>query len=140
MPRPDPAAAPDALPAKQPSDSYQKIYAAVRTIPRGRVSTYGGIARLAGLPRQARLVGYALHALPDGTTVPWHRVINAEGRLSLARTNGAAGITQRLLLEREGVQVDAGGRVSLARFGWNASSQPAQRPATRPATRPARLT
>jgi len=108
------------LPGKRPSSSYEKIYAAVRKIPRGRVSTYGNIARLAGLPRQARLVGYALHALPAGTRLPWHRVINAQGRLSLARNNAAAGITQRLLLEREGVRVDAGGRVSLARFGWNA--------------------
>ncbi|HEX4682190.1 MAG TPA: MGMT family protein [Gemmatimonadaceae bacterium] len=111
------------MPGKRPSSSYEKIYEAVRKIPRGRVSTYGGIARLAGLPRQARLVGYALHALPAGTGLPWHRVINAQGRLSLARTNGAAGITQRLLLEREGVRVDAGGRVSLARFGWNVSSR-----------------
>src|SRR4051812_9669596 len=123
MPRLDRAAAPDALPAKRPSGSYDRIYAAVRKIPRGRVSTYGGIARVAGLPRQARLVGYALHALPAGTKLPWHRVLNAQGRLSLARTNGSAGITQRLLLEREGVRVDAAGRVSLARFGWNASSR-----------------
>jgi methylated-DNA-protein-cysteine methyltransferase-like protein len=100
------------------ASSYDKIYAAVRKIPRGRVATYGSIARLAGLPRQARLVGYALHALPPGSSLPWHRVINAQGKLSLARVNGAAGITQRLLLEREGVRVDAANRVSLARYGW----------------------
>ena len=100
------------------SGSYDRIYAAVRKIPRGRVCTYGAIARLAGLPRNARLVGYALHALPAGTRLPWHRVINAQGKLSLARAGRSSGITQRLLLEREGVRVDAANRVSLARYGW----------------------
>ena len=100
------------------SSSYQRIYAAVRRIPRGRVSTYGAIARVAGLAGQARQVGYALSALPAGTTVPWHRVINAQGRLSLERSASGAGITQRLRLVREGVVVDAAGRVSLEKFGW----------------------
>jgi len=100
------------------SSSYQRIYAAVRRIPRGRVSTYGAIARVAGLAGQARQLGYALSALPAGTTVPWHRVINAQGRLSLERSASGAGITQRLRLVREGVVVDAAGRVSLEKFGW----------------------
>ena len=100
------------------SSSYQRIYAAVRRIPRGRVSTYGAIARVAGLAGQARQVGYALSALPAGTTVPWHRVINAQGLLSLERSASGAGITQRLRLVREGVVVDAAGRVSLEKFGW----------------------
>ena len=100
------------------TSSYQRIYAAVRRIPRGRVSTYGAIARVAGLAGQARQVGYALSALPAGTTVPWHRVINAQGRLSLERSASGAGITQRLRLVREGVVVDAAGRVSLEKFGW----------------------
>jgi len=98
--------------------SYQRIYAAVRRIPRGRVSTYGAIARVAGLDGQARQVGYALSALPAGSSVPWHRVINAQGRLSLERAASGAGITQRLRLVREGVLVDAAGRVSLEKFGW----------------------
>ena len=98
--------------------SYQRIYAAVRRIPSGRVSTYGAIARVAGLAGRARQVGYALSALPVGTNVPWHRVINAQGRLSLERAASGAGITQRLRLIREGVVVDAGGRVSLEKFGW----------------------
>lgn len=98
--------------------SYQRIYAAVRRIPRGRVSTYGAIARVAGLGGHARQVGYALSALPSGTSVPWHRVINAQGRLSLERSASGAGITQRLRLVREGVVVNAGGRVSLEKFGW----------------------
>ena len=102
------------------SSSYQRIYAAVRRIPRGRVSTYGAIARVAGLggAGHARQVGYALSALPTGTSVPWHRVINAQGRLSLERSASGAGITQRLRLVREVVVVNAGGRVSLEKFGW----------------------
>jgi methylated-DNA-protein-cysteine methyltransferase-like protein len=98
--------------------SYDRIYAAVRKIPAGRVSTYGAIARVAGLDGQARLVGYALSNLRDGTAVPWHRVINAQGKLSLVRAASSSGITQHLRLRREGVTVDAAGRVSLARFGW----------------------
>ena len=101
--------------------SHERIYATVRKIPRGKVTTYGAVARLAGLGAHARLVGYALSNLKDGTTVPWHRVINAQGRLSLARAGSSAGVTQRIRLEREGVTVDAGGRVSLTRFGWRVS-------------------
>ena len=98
--------------------SYQKIYAVVRQIPPGRVTTYGAVARLAGLPRQARLVGYALHALRAGSKLPWHRVINAQGRLSLERSLTGAGTTQLIRLQREGVIADASGRISLRRFGW----------------------
>jgi methylated-DNA-protein-cysteine methyltransferase-like protein len=90
----------------------------VRRIPRGRVATYGQVAALAGLSRQARLVGYALHALSDHTPLPWHRVLGAGGRLSLMRSDLASGLTQRLRLEREGVRFDARGRVDLAIFGW----------------------
>jgi methylated-DNA-protein-cysteine methyltransferase-like protein len=104
--------------AKAKSTSYERIYATVRKIPPGRVTTYGNVARLSGLAGQARLVGYALSALRDGTALPWHRVINAQGRLSLERVGSSAGLTQRVRLEREGVKVDAGGRVSLTRFGW----------------------
>ena len=100
------------------SDSYSRIYAAVRKIPRGRVTTYGAIARLAGLPRQPRLVGYALHALTSASNLPWHRVINAQGRLSLVRDGKSSGVTQAMLLEREGVRVAGGSRVSLKEFGW----------------------
>jgi len=96
----------------------ERIYAAVRRIPRGRVATYGQVAALAGLPGHARQVGYALAALPAGSAVPWHRVINAQGRISLRREGPPAGLPQRLRLEGEGVTFDAGGRVSLARHGW----------------------
>ncbi len=100
------------------SDRYRQIYAAVRRIPCGRVATYGDIARLAGLPGQARLVGYALHALPAHSSVPWHRVLNAQGTISLGRTEPGGGLAQRFLLEREGVIFDANGRISLQRFRW----------------------
>jgi methylated-DNA-protein-cysteine methyltransferase-like protein len=90
----------------------------VRKVPHGRVTTYGAIARIAGLDRQARLVGYALSALHTGSALPWHRVINAQGKLSLERSASGAGLTQRIRLEREGVRVDAAGRVLLTRYGW----------------------
>ena len=89
----------------------------VRRIPRGRVATYGQVAEVAGLPRQARLVGYALHALGGDDLVPWHRVLNAEGRISI-RGLAAASVTQRVRLEQEGVRFDARGRVKLAEFQW----------------------
>jgi methylated-DNA-protein-cysteine methyltransferase-like protein len=89
----------------------------VRRIPRGRVATYGQIAELAGLEGHARQVGYALHALPNGSDVPWHRVINARGEIS-PRTSGDSHELQRLLLEAEGIELDARGRVDLKRFQW----------------------
>jgi len=97
--------------------TYNRIYAAARRIPRGRVSTYGWIAELAGIPGAARQVGYAMAALPPHTTVPWHRVINAQGRVSV-RAGGDPRLEQRFLLEAEGVAFDANGRVSLETFGW----------------------
>ncbi|MDD9828212.1 MAG: MGMT family protein [Deltaproteobacteria bacterium] len=100
---------------------WQRIYRVVRRIPRGRVATYGQIAHLAGLPRRARQVGYALHALPHGSRVPWQRVLNARGELS-PRAAPDAERLQRVLLEAEGVCFDARGRVDLARFGWRPRS------------------
>ena|SRR5437868_4350492 len=99
--------------------TYERIYAVVRRIPRGRVASYGQVAKVAGLDGRARQVGYALHALKlDG--VPWHRVINAAGRISL---KGHSAITQQIRLEREGVRCDAGGRIDLARYGWKHKKQ-----------------
>jgi methylated-DNA-protein-cysteine methyltransferase-like protein len=99
--------------------SYQRIYAQVKRVPRGRVATYGQIARLAGLPGQARQVGYALAATPDTVTLPWHRVVNAKGEIS-ARVESHGEIRQRVLLERENVVFDSKGRISLRRFQWKA--------------------
>jgi methylated-DNA-protein-cysteine methyltransferase-like protein len=101
------------------SDSYARIYAVVRRIPRGRVATYGQVAELAGLAGHARQVGYALHALPSATALPWHRVINASGGVSLRSSPGAE-LTQRQLLEDEGVGFDLRGRVRLREVQWRA--------------------
>lgn len=88
----------------------------VRRVPRGRVATYGQIAALAGLKGRARLVGYALHALPPASAVPWQRIVNASGGISLHPMDG--GLTQRLRLEQEGVRFDLRDRVDLARHQW----------------------
>jgi methylated-DNA-protein-cysteine methyltransferase-like protein len=103
----------------------------IRRIPRGRVATYGDIARLAGLPRHPRLVGYALHAAPPGARLPWHRVINAQGRISLGRGVLGGDLTQRFRLEAEGVFFGANGRIPLARFRWNPSARPGRRSSRR---------
>ena len=100
---------------------WKAVYDAVRRIPRGKVATYGQIARLAGLGGDARQVGYALHALPAGSRVPWHRVINARGGISLHPSTGGD-VTQRLLLEKEGVRFNAAGRTDIERFGWKPPS------------------
>ncbi len=96
---------------------HDRIYAVVARVPRGRVATYGQVAALAGLPRHARLVGYALHALPEGSDLPWQRVINARGEVSPRAMPGWDGY-QRHLLEEEGVRFDAAGRVKLKRYLW----------------------
>lgn len=107
--------------------SYQEIYDVVRRIPPGRVATYGQVASLAGLPGHARQVGYALHALPENSAVPWHRVVNAKGGIS-ARAVPGAELVQRNLLVHEGVRLNARGQVSLAQVRWTPSKK-AKRPA-----------
>ena len=98
--------------------AYDRYYDVVRGIPRGRVSTYGTVAHVAGLPGRARQVGYAMSALPVDSDVPWHRVVNARGEIS-ARSGGAPGARiQRALLEEEDVHFDDRGRIDLERFGW----------------------
>jgi methylated-DNA-protein-cysteine methyltransferase-like protein len=104
--------------------TYDRIYRAVARIPRGFVATYGQVAIVAGVPRGARQVGYALAALTDPSIrIPWHRVINAGGEISL-RSGFSFENLQRGLLEREGVQFDAAGRVSLERFQWKPDAKP----------------
>lgn len=101
---------------------YQTIYAIARRIPTGRVSSYGRVAALAGYPRHARMVGYALFALRDSAehrTVPWWRVVNAAGRIS----NGYQPELQRALLDAEGVAFDARGYVDLRVYLWDGDEE-----------------
>jgi methylated-DNA-protein-cysteine methyltransferase-like protein len=107
-----------------PAGGFRLIWAVVARIPRGRVATYGQVARLAGMPGAARTVGWALRALPDGARiggrpVPWHRVINAEGRTS-PRATDADGECARQIerLRREGVRI-LGGVVDMRRHAWD---------------------
>lgn len=101
---------------RDPEVAYQRIYATVDSIPRGRVASYGQVASEAGLSGRARQVGYALRNLRAGTKLPWHRVVNASGRISPRPSSGY--VEQRRLLEREGVELDASGKIDLKRFGW----------------------
>lgn len=95
---------------------YERIYAVVRQIPPGKVSTYGQIAGMVG-GCTARMVGYAMAALPYNTNVPWQRVINSQGKVS-ARIGGSGSAEQRQLLEAEGVRFDQNGRVNFSQVGW----------------------
>lgn len=97
---------------------YRRIWAVAAKIPRGRVATYGQVARLAGLPNHARLAGYALHALPARSAVPWHRVVNAKGEVSPRRDGSEHHVLQRVLLEKEKVRFDRSGRLDLAALRW----------------------
>lgn len=96
---------------------WQKFWDVVAEVPEGRVVTYGQVAALAGLPRHARQVGYALHALPRGADVPWQRVVNARGEISLRAEPGREGL-QQAILESEGVAFNTAGRIDLRRFRW----------------------
>jgi len=98
------------------SETYERIWRVVRRIPRGRVATYGQVAAIAGFATQPRLAGYALHALPHASDVPWHRVVAAGGRIALPDFDGAATV-QRILLESEGVAF-RGHHVDLAQAAW----------------------
>ena len=104
------------------SELRQRIYSVVERIPRGRVATYGQVAALAGAPRHARQVGYALHDLPTGAELPWHRVINARGEVSRRSAPGWDAF-QRQLLEAEGVEFRRG-RIDLERYRWEPPGGP----------------
>ena len=98
---------------------YESVHALVRRIPKGRVTTYGTIAKLLGTPRGARAVGYALRALPPGSDVPWQRVVNARGQVSPRADHDAMQPDrQRIMLEREGIVFDAEHALDLRTYGW----------------------
>ena len=85
------------------ANSFERIYAVVKKIPRGTVASYGQVALLAGNPRWARVVGYALHVNPDPEGIPCYRVVTKDGRTSPAFAFGGADI-QRALLEADGIE------------------------------------
>jgi methylated-DNA-protein-cysteine methyltransferase-like protein len=96
---------------------FEQVCQVARCIPPGKVATYGQIAKMLGQPQAARTVGWAMGAVPDGSDVPWQRVINSRGAISLPA--GSPGATlQRALLEDEGVVFDEKGRVNLKVYGW----------------------
>lgn len=102
----------------KPSDELaHMILNVVCLIPAGQVATYGQVARLAGLPKHARLVGYVLKHLSAEHTVPWHRVINAQGEISLSKLNAQGENIQALKLQAEGILVIAG-KVNLKQYQW----------------------
>lgn len=97
---------------------FEQVYRLVRQIPPGKVTSYGAIARMLDNPHAARTVGWALHSLPEGSDVPWHRVINSQGRISISSREHGADL-QRALLETEGVEFDTYGCTDWDRFGWD---------------------
>lgn len=100
---------------------YETFYEVVRRVPPGQVATYGQVAALAGLPGRARQVGYALAALPDDSDTPWHRIVNAEGRVSKRPGSPASERIQRAALEAEGVVFDDRERIDLEEYRWAAA-------------------
>jgi alkylated DNA nucleotide flippase Atl1 len=95
---------------------HERIYAVVKRIPKGKVATYGQIARIVGRCT-ARMVGYAMAAVPEGSRVPWQRVINSQGMIS-TRSHGDGDERQRVKLEKEGVRFSLNGKIDLIEFGW----------------------
>jgi methylated-DNA-protein-cysteine methyltransferase-like protein len=108
---------PTSRPRTERDEIRHRVQAVVDSIPRGRVATYGQVAQIAGLPRRARWVGRVLSELPNGTKLPWHRVMGAGGKITLPMARH--GKEQRRRLLREGVAVSASGRVDLRLCGWN---------------------
>jgi len=114
----------------------REVYAVVRRIPPGRTATYGQVAAMVNRPRAARAVGGAMRRCPPG--VPWHRVLNAQGQIS-RRKRAASMLTQRMLLEREGVTLRRG-RVDMMRYAWDAAASTRRRGARQaPASRAGRV-
>ena len=104
---------------------FEKVYRVVRTIPRGKVVTYGQVARLAGRPHAARMVGWAMSASSPARPVPWHRVVGAGGRLVISKAVQYFQIQKRLL-QQEGVEF-RGDRVVMSRYQWQRGLRKAPR-------------
>ena len=99
------------------SNFFKMVYELVAQIPPGRVASYGQIATLLGEPRAARTVGWAMHSIPDGLELPWHRVINAQGIITF-NAHGQGAELQRALLESEGIVFNLKGRVDMSKYQW----------------------
>jgi len=97
-------------------NTFEKIYEVVKSIPKGRVATYGQVAFLAGNPRWARTVGFALHVNPDPSTIPCYRVVNRKGEVAPGFVFGG-GDVQRQLLEADGIVFEADGTIDLKKYG-----------------------
>ena len=112
---------------RQVSPFRASVYALVRSIPEGRVLSYGAVAALLGRPRSARGVGTALSGLPEGHDVPWWRVVNRNGEITSPRIHHIA-VLQKKLLEGEGVKFSASGRIDLRDFAWSPDPESEGRP------------
>lgn len=99
------------------NELHRQILEVIALIPYGKVATYGQIAKLAGLPKHARLVGYVLKHLDKSSEIPWYRVINSQGKISVTRINQQGENVQQSLLEQEGIYL-LNGKVNLEIFGW----------------------
>ena len=99
---------------------FARIYEVVNQVPRGKVANYGQIAQIVGVGCDARMVGYALASTPEGSDIPWQRIVNRQGKISLP---GQGGEIQRMRLEAEGITFDARGRIDMKRFGWQGPGQ-----------------
>lgn len=107
------------------SSFFEQVWALVRRVPRGKVVTYGQAALILGEPRGARTVGWAMRAAPEG--LPWHRVVNADGRISTAGRDPEDLDLQRALLEAEGVRFGPDGRLDLDHDRWAGPAVPLRR-------------
>jgi methylated-DNA-protein-cysteine methyltransferase related protein len=110
---------PQAAASRRTAMSWDPVYRLIKKIPRGRVTTYGELARKLRLPGGARAVGYAMAACPSGRGIPWHRVVGAGGRLLIPEPHGSL---QRRLLEAEGVRTEFG-RIDMQCYGWTPGSK-----------------
>lgn len=97
---------------------FERVYGVVKEIPKGKVATYGQIAKILQSPRYSQVVGYALHSNPDPKTIPCHRVVNREGQVCNGFAFGGAKI-QRELLEKEGIIFEADGTIDMQKYQWN---------------------
>lgn len=99
------------------NELHRQILEVIALIPYGKVASYGQIAKLVGLPKHARLVGYVLKHLDRESMIPWYRVINSQGKISVTRINEKGENVQQNLLEQEGIYL-LNGKVNLKVFGW----------------------